>query len=127
VEEREGRGGEGKKVEREGGRRGKGGEGERGEGGGGMGDGREELKVVGNWRHIYIYHLQHFHDLAYSATTKEELMEGIDEFLDSSLVLPPGDWGEDLLLPALHERNNLRKRKSEFMFIASILVCGKER
>ena len=49
--------------------------------------------------------------MAYAATSEEDLIEGMDEFLDSSLVLPPGDWGEDLLLPALHEHNNLRKRK----------------
>lgn len=55
----------------------------------------------------------HFHELAYSASAKEQLIGGLDEFLDNSLVLPPGDWGEDLLLPAIHEHNNLRKRKED--------------
>lgn len=49
--------------------------------------------------------------MAYSASSKEGLIGGMDEFLDNSLVLPPGDWGEDLLLPALHERHNLRRQK----------------
>jgi len=49
--------------------------------------------------------------LAYSAICKEDLLEGIDKFLDDSIVLPPGDWDEDLLLPAMHERNELRRRK----------------
>ena len=44
---------------------------------------------------------------------KDDLIGGMDEFLDNSLVLPPGDWGEDLLLPAIHERNNLRRRKGQ--------------
>ncbi len=55
--------------------------------------------------------LQHFHDVAYSAVCKEDLLEGMDEFLDDSIVLPPGDWDEDLLLSAMHERNELRRRK----------------
>lgn len=49
--------------------------------------------------------------MAYSAQSKDDLIGAMDEFLDSSLVLPPGDWGEDLLLPALHERNNLHRKK----------------
>ncbi len=39
------------------------------------------------------------------------MLDGIDEFLDDSIVLPPGDWDQDLLLPIMHERNELRKRK----------------
>lgn len=40
-------------------------------------------------------------------------MDAIDEFLDDSIVLPPGDWDENLLLPVMHERNEKRKRKRE--------------
>ena len=36
-----------------------------------------------------------------------------DEFLDDSIVLPPGDWDENLLLPVMHQRNEKRKRKRE--------------
>ena len=43
--------------------------------------------------------------------TDYDLMDGIDEFLDGSLVLPPGDWDQNLLLPIMHERNELRRRK----------------
>ena len=39
----------------------------------------------------------------------------MDEFLDDSIVLPPGDWGEDLLLPAMQERNVARRRKGILM------------
>ena len=33
-----------------------------------------------------------FHDVAYKATKREHLLVGIDEFLDSVTVLPPGEW-----------------------------------
>ncbi len=39
------------------------------------------------------------------------MLDGMDEFLDDSIVLPPGDWDQDLLLPVMHERNELRRRK----------------
>lgn len=57
--------------------------------------------------------LQCFHEIAYSAVCKEDFTEGMDEFLDDSLVLPPGDWDEDLLLPAMHERNHQHRRKGQ--------------
>ena len=37
----------------------------------------------------------------------------MDEFLDGSLVLPPGDWDEDMLLPAMHQRNNQLRLKGQ--------------
>ena len=43
----------------------------------------------------------------------DDLLDGIDEFLDDSIVLPPGDWDENLLLPVMHQRNEIRKRKRE--------------
>jgi len=33
-----------------------------------------------------------FHDVAYKAKKREHLLAGIDEFLDSVTVLPPGEW-----------------------------------
>ena len=33
-----------------------------------------------------------FHEVAYRARTKEHLVMGLDEFLDSVTVLPPGEW-----------------------------------
>lgn len=49
--------------------------------------------------------------MAYMSSSKEELLDAIDQFLDDSLVLPPGDWDQDLILPLMHERNELIKRK----------------
>ena len=51
--------------------------------------------------------------MAYSAEIKEDFLDAMDKFLDDSIVLPPGDWDEDLLLPIMHERNELRRRKRE--------------
>lgn len=33
-----------------------------------------------------------FHDVAYKAKCREDLLAGIDEFLDKVTVLPPGEW-----------------------------------
>ncbi|CAI9721653.1 sodium bicarbonate cotransporter 3-like isoform X1 [Octopus vulgaris] len=33
-----------------------------------------------------------FHDVAYKARNREDLLAGIDEFLDQVTVLPPGEW-----------------------------------
>lgn len=35
---------------------------------------------------------QIFHDVAYKAKDKSDLLAGIDEFLDQVTVLPPGEW-----------------------------------
>jgi len=36
--------------------------------------------------------LQIFHDVAYKAKDRTDLVAGIDEFLDQVTVLPPGEW-----------------------------------
>lgn len=36
--------------------------------------------------------LQVFHDVAYKAKDRNDLIAGIDEFLDQVTVLPPGEW-----------------------------------
>lgn len=33
-----------------------------------------------------------FHDIAYKAKDRGDLLAGIDEFLDEVIVLPPGEW-----------------------------------
>nr|XP_023013416.1 band 3 anion transport protein-like isoform X1 [Leptinotarsa decemlineata] len=42
---------------------------------------------------------QQFHSIAYKADTRKELLSAINEFLDDSIVLPPGDWERQALLP----------------------------
>lgn len=40
-----------------------------------------------------------FHNVAYQADDRLDLMRAINEFLDDSIVLPPGDWESKSLLP----------------------------
>lgn len=42
---------------------------------------------------------QQFHNIAYKADSRNELLSAINEFLDDSIVLPPGDWERQALLP----------------------------
>ena len=42
-------------------------------------------------------------------------MDAIDQFLDDSIVLPPGDWDQDLILPLMHERNEKKLKKGEVL------------
>uniref|UniRef100_A0A8C2JXZ7 Anion exchange protein n=1 Tax=Cyprinus carpio TaxID=7962 RepID=A0A8C2JXZ7_CYPCA len=37
-----------------------------------------------------------FHDIAYKAKGRGDLLAGIDEFLDEVIVLPPGEWDPDI-------------------------------
>ncbi|XP_018349830.1 PREDICTED: band 3 anion exchange protein isoform X2 [Trachymyrmex septentrionalis] len=40
-----------------------------------------------------------FHKVAYKANERRELLSAINEFLDDSIVLPPGNWERQALLP----------------------------
>lgn len=42
---------------------------------------------------------EHFHKIAYKADDRRDLLSAINEFLDDSIVLPPGNWQRDDLLP----------------------------
>jgi len=53
-----------------------------------------------------------FHNSAYGITDKEELLRAINEFLDESVVLPPGDWANEKLL-SIQEIQEMRRRKKE--------------
>jgi hypothetical protein len=46
--------------------------------------------------------VQDFQHLAWECTTKKALLHGIRHFLSDSLVLPAGDWDEELLKPIIH-------------------------
>ena len=35
---------------------------------------------------------QLFSDVAYKARDRDDLIAGVDEFLDEVIVLPPGEW-----------------------------------
>lgn len=51
--------------------------------------------------------------MAYTALARDELLDAMDQFLDDSLVLPPGDWDQELILPLMHERNEQKRKKGE--------------
>ncbi|XP_030372865.1 anion exchange protein 3 isoform X2 [Scaptodrosophila lebanonensis] len=42
---------------------------------------------------------EHFHGIAYKADDRKDLLSAINEFLDDSIVLPPGNWDRHDLLP----------------------------
>ncbi|XP_041435644.1 electrogenic sodium bicarbonate cotransporter 1 isoform X6 [Xenopus laevis] len=54
-----------------------------------------------------------FHDIAYKAKDREDLIAGIDEFLDEVIVLPPGEWDPAIrieppkTLPSSDKRKNM--------------------
>lgn len=54
-------------------------------------------------------YFQHFNDLVYQADNRHDVLNAINEFLEDSLVLPPGNWDEKTLLPIL----NLAKEKTK--------------
>lgn len=57
---------------------------------------------------------EHFHKIAYKADDRRELLSAINDFLDDSIVLPPGNWQRDDLLPfdELKAKNEyIRERK----------------
>ncbi|XP_074849889.1 electrogenic sodium bicarbonate cotransporter 1 isoform X4 [Carettochelys insculpta] len=54
-----------------------------------------------------------FHDIAYKAKNRQDLIAGIDEFLDEVIVLPPGEWDPAIRieppksLPSSDKRKNM--------------------
>lgn len=53
-----------------------------------------------------------FHNVCYTVDNKDELMQAISDYLDESIVLPPGDWASRNLL-SLQEIQEMRKRKKQ--------------
>ncbi|CAL8240656.1 unnamed protein product [Merluccius merluccius] len=60
---------------------------------------------------------QNFHEVAYFADDRQDLLNGINEFLDCSIVLPPSDVaGKDLLKTvAGFQKEMMRKRKERVL------------
>ncbi|XP_060562813.1 anion exchange protein 2-like isoform X2 [Ruditapes philippinarum] len=59
---------------------------------------------------------QHFHDIAYKAESRSEILHAINEFLNESIVLPPGDWDQKTLLPVMdmaRKRAKIRRKKQK--------------
>ncbi|XP_069684208.1 band 3 anion transport protein-like isoform X3 [Periplaneta americana] len=75
-----------------------------------------------------------FHKIAYKADERKELLSAINEFLDDSIVLPPGDWERKALLPfgELKAKSEMiRRRKNTRLMEAdeaqkALLLLGEE-
>uniref|UniRef100_A0A2I3SJ57 Solute carrier family 4 member 5 n=1 Tax=Pan troglodytes TaxID=9598 RepID=A0A2I3SJ57_PANTR len=53
-------------------------------------------------------------DVAYKARNREDLIAGIDEFLDEVIVLPPGEWDPNIRIEPPKKVPSADKRKSVF-------------
>lgn len=58
---------------------------------------------------------QQFHEAAYVADDRQDLLNAINSFLDCSIVLPPSEMGGDELLRSVarFQRDMLRKREEQ--------------
>ena len=54
---------------------------------------------------------QAFHDIAYRADSREDLLSAINGFLDDTVVLPPGEWDRNVLLPILISQSRIMARR----------------
>ncbi|XP_041867790.1 sodium bicarbonate cotransporter 3-like isoform X2 [Melanotaenia boesemani] len=53
-----------------------------------------------------------FHDVAYKAKDRTDLLSGIDEFLDQVTVLPPGEWDPTIRIePPKHVPSQSKRKK----------------
>ncbi|KAL7853356.1 hypothetical protein AOLI_G00202000 [Acnodon oligacanthus] len=53
-----------------------------------------------------------FHDIAYKAKDRGDLLAGIEEFLDEVIVLPPGEWDPDIRIEPPKTIPSADKRKN---------------
>uniref|UniRef100_A0A8C7YT86 Anion exchange protein n=1 Tax=Oryzias sinensis TaxID=183150 RepID=A0A8C7YT86_9TELE len=66
-----------------------------------------------------------FHDVAYKAKDRNDLIAGIDEFLDQVTVLPPGEWDPTIRIePPKNVPSQENRKKSNIL--SNGLVDGEE-
>uniref|UniRef100_UPI0037E71C42 electrogenic sodium bicarbonate cotransporter 1-like isoform X1 n=1 Tax=Semicossyphus pulcher TaxID=241346 RepID=UPI0037E71C42 len=56
-----------------------------------------------------------FHDIAYKAKDRQDLLAGIEEFLDEVIVLPPGEWDPDIRIEPPKSLPSSDKRKNMYV------------
>ncbi|KAM7407513.1 hypothetical protein PAMA_003304 [Pampus argenteus] len=66
-----------------------------------------------------------FHDVAYKAKDRNDLIAGIDEFLDQVTVLPPGEWDPTIRIEPPKNVPSQEKRKKSNVLLNG-LVEGEE-
>ncbi|XP_017040442.2 anion exchange protein 3 isoform X1 [Drosophila ficusphila] len=75
---------------------------------------------------------EHFHAIAYKADDRKDLLSAINEFLDDSIVLPPGNWDRHDLLPFEElkaKRDWIRTRKIKALQVkrdSEMIKIGKD-
>ncbi|CAG2167893.1 unnamed protein product [Oppiella nova] len=52
-----------------------------------------------------------FHDVAYKAKSREDLLAGVDEFLDAVTILPPGAWDPSIRIEPPNQMPSQEARK----------------
>ncbi|XP_016306751.1 electrogenic sodium bicarbonate cotransporter 1-like [Sinocyclocheilus anshuiensis] len=65
-----------------------------------------------------------FHDIAYKAKDRGDLLAGIDEFLDEVIVLPPGEWDPDIRIEPPKSIPSADKRKNNIAGGESLQMNG---
>ncbi|XP_062518366.1 sodium-driven chloride bicarbonate exchanger-like isoform X2 [Corticium candelabrum] len=55
-----------------------------------------------------------FHDVAYKAKSREDVLAGIDLFLDQVVVLPPGEWDPTIRIEPPKQLPSAEERKKSF-------------
>ncbi|KAM9783143.1 sodium bicarbonate cotransporter 3-like [Neosynchiropus ocellatus] len=64
-----------------------------------------------------------FHDVAYKAKDRTDLLSGIDEFLDQVTVLPPGEWDPSIRIEPPKSVPSQEKRKLPAVLNGSAHSC----
>uniref|UniRef100_A0A674IHL4 Anion exchange protein n=1 Tax=Terrapene triunguis TaxID=2587831 RepID=A0A674IHL4_9SAUR len=65
-----------------------------------------------------------FHDIAYKAKDRQDLIAGIDEFLDEVIVLPPGEWDPAIRIEPPKSLPSSDKRKNMYSGAENIQMNG---
>ncbi|KAJ8286930.1 hypothetical protein GJAV_G00045020 [Gymnothorax javanicus] len=65
-----------------------------------------------------------FHDIAYKAKNRQDLLAGIEEFLDEVVVLPPGEWDPEIRIEPPKSLPSPDKRKNMYAGVEGVQVNG---
>jgi len=66
-----------------------------------------------------------FHNVCYAIEERKELLSAINDFLDESVVLPPGDWDRNNLL-SVTEINDMRRRRKQRQATSEVVAEERE-
>ncbi|XP_068562692.1 electrogenic sodium bicarbonate cotransporter 1-like isoform X2 [Cebidichthys violaceus] len=65
-----------------------------------------------------------FHDIAYKAKDRQDLLAGIEEFLDEVIVLPPGEWDPNIRIEPPKSLPSSDKRKNMYVGLEAPQMNG---